>query len=197
MRRRPSLLLLCVPVLLAAPSRADELETFSRKLAAVGEKTRSLRATFVQIKRLRLFKSEVTTKGTIAYKRPHHLRWQTLPPDESLILVSGQQAELRLPSEPPRVIDLRRNRTVGMLVGQLLVWLGVKPLQGLKRGYDVKVIRDGKQTVAQLTPKEASQKKLVQQIRAFFSMKMALQRIEVLQADGDSTSITFSEIERS
>ena len=59
-----------VLVLVAAPSAAgSDLAAFGKRLAAAGKRTSTLRADFVQRKRLRLFKTEVTTRGRIAYQR--------------------------------------------------------------------------------------------------------------------------------
>ena len=113
-----SLLLPCAAV------RADDLQKLSRRLAAQGKKLKTLEARFVQRKRLALFKSEVTSKGRLFFARPGRLRWEILPPDASVLVVRGKRAELRVPGEKTRVMDLTTNKTLGVLVEQLMIWLG-------------------------------------------------------------------------
>jgi len=197
------LLPLALPALLAslpAPSAAEaggDLTALGKRLTAAGKRTSTLRADFVQRKRLRLFKTEVTTRGRIAYQRPDRLRWETLPPDASLLLVRGQRAELRLPSEAPRVIDLRRNRTMGILVQQLLVCLGARPVGELTRWYSVAVTPGkGGATRLRLVPKDSGLRKRGAAVAITLGPDLAIRTVEVTQRGGDTTLITFDKVRR-
>lgn len=197
--RRIYLLLISLPIvslLLSGPVRATELGRFTKRLAASGKGTRTLRARFVQRKRLRLFKTDITTKGRISFQRPDKLRWETLPPDASVLLVLGKRAELRIPGEQPRVIDLGRNRTMGILVEQLLVWLGAKPASDLERWYRVKIVKADGSTTLELSPKDASLRKQLTRIDVTFGADLAIKTVRVHQRKGDTTSIEFSGIKR-
>jgi outer membrane lipoprotein carrier protein len=188
--------LLWIAVFSAGPVRATELGRFTRRLAASGKGTRTLRARFVQRKHLRLFKTEITTKGRIAFQRPDKLRWETLPPDASVLLVLGKRAELRIPGERPRVIDLGRNRTMGVLVEQLLVWLGARPATDLERWYRVKIVKAGGATTLELSPKDAALRKHLRRIDVTFGADLSIETVRVRQRRGDTTTIEFSAIKR-
>lgn len=183
----------------AAPAAAADadLAALGKRLAAAGKRTKTLRADFVQRKRLRLFKTEVITRGRIAYQRPHRLRWETLPPDASVLLVRGQRAELRLPSEAPRVIDLRRNRTMAILVEQLLVCLGARPASELTRWYAVTLAPGAKgATQLRLVPRDAGLRKRVKAVTITLSPDLTIRTVEVTQRGGDTTLITFEKVRR-
>lgn len=186
-------LFLSLTFLLPCPTaRAGGLEELSRRLTARGKKLKTLEARFVQRKRLALFKSEVTSKGRIYFARPGRLRWELLPPDASVLVVRNKRAELRVPGEKPRIMDLSANKTLGILVEQLMVWLGVRPVADLRRWYHTGLLqRDGRSQLT-LKPKTGPLKKRISQIKLDFAKDLTLDRIQILQRDGDSTVIELS-----
>jgi len=175
---------------------AGEVEDFLGRLAAKGKQTRTLQASFVQRKRLRLFKSEVITKGKVFFERPDRLRWETLPPDASALVVTGNRAELRLPDERPRVIDLRRDRAMATLVEQLMVWLGARPAKSLGKWYRAKRQREGPGHELKLEPTQSAVRKRVSRVEVVFGADLALREITIQHQDRDTSHITFSDIRR-
>ena len=186
-------LLLGLCLLWPFSARADHLQDLWQKLAARGKKLQSLEASFVQRKRLALFKSEVTSKGRVTFARPGCLRWEILPPDASVLVVRNNKAELRVPGEKVRVMDLSTDKTMGVLVGQLFVWLGVKPVTDLGRWYHTSLARKGGDSLLTLKPKKDALKKRIRQIELTFARDLTLARIHILQRDGDSTTIRFAD----
>jgi outer membrane lipoprotein carrier protein len=193
-----SLLALTVALGLAGdrPAVAGEIEDFLGRLAAKGKQTRTLQARFVQRKRLRLFKSEVVTKGKVCFEKPDRLRWETLPPDGSVLVVNGNRAELRLPDERPRVIDLRRDRTMATLVEQLMVWLGARPAKSLSKWYRAELRREGPGYKLRLAPTQPAVRKRVRGVEVVFGADLVLRTITIQHEDRDTSHITFSEIRR-
>jgi outer membrane lipoprotein-sorting protein len=182
-----------------AAAAGGALEAFERRLAAVGSKTRTLSARFVQRKRLRLFKTEVVTKGRLQYRRPDRLRWQTLAPDASTLLVVGKRAELRLPGERPRVIDLKKNRSVGALVDQLLIWLGARAGQSLSRWYHVTVtVEQDRGYRLSLKPRATAGglARRIRRVQVVFNRDLLLRTIKIHHPGGDESQIEFSGIQR-
>jgi outer membrane lipoprotein carrier protein len=184
----------------ASPDAAATLETFERRLAAAGKKTRTLSGRFVQRKRLRLFKTEVVTKGKLYYQRPDRLRWQTLAPDASTLMVVGSRAELRLPGERARVIDLKKNRSVAALVDQLMIWLGARTGQSLARWYHLSIKQNKKEGGYRLSLKPRSTakslRKRIRGVEVVFNRDLLLSRIKIHHVGGDESHIAFSGIRR-
>lgn len=185
-------LFFCLAALPCTTAYADDFADLSSRLTARGKKLQSLQARFVQRKRLALFKSEVTSKGRFFFARPGRLRWELLPPDASVLVVRKKRAELRIPGEKPRVMDLSTNKTLGVLIEQLLVWLGVRPVADLKRWYHTALTKKDGRSMLTLKPRSGPLKKRIKQIVLEFSGDLSLHRIRLLQQDGDSTIIEFS-----
>jgi outer membrane lipoprotein carrier protein len=177
-------------------ARAESVDAFLGRLAAAGKDTRTLQAQLVQRKRLSLFRTEVVTKGRVLFERPDRLRWETFRPDASLLLLVGQRAEFRLPGEPARVIDLKHGGALGALVEQLFVWLGVRPARDIGRQYTATLQPEKRLTRLSLVPKEAMLRSRVKQLVLEVGADLLLQRIVVLQKDGDTTAIEFSSVKR-
>jgi outer membrane lipoprotein carrier protein len=180
----------------AGVARAESVDAFLSRLAAAGKETRTLQAQVVQRKQLALFRTEVVTKGRVLFERPDRLRWETFAPDASLLVLVGQRAEFRLPGEPARVIDLKQGGALGALVEQLFVWLGVRPAKEIGRHYTATLQPGKRATRLSLSPKDAALRSRVKQIVLEVGADLALQRIVVLQKDGDTTAIEFSAVKR-
>lgn len=196
MRRAPRAALVCL-LLLGGTARGGELEQLEQRLTERGKQTRTLSAEFVQTKKLRLFRTEVTTRGRLSYQAPDHLRWETLPPDASTLLVRGNRAELRIPGERPRVLDLRRDRAMATLVEQLLVWLGARSADRLTQWYRVELGRSPpKGYRLTLRPRSAAVRKRVSQVVVTLAGDVSLRRIELSHPGGDHSTITFPTVRR-
>lgn len=178
-------------------SRAAGLEELTRRLGALGAKTRTLTASFTQRKRLRLFRQDVVSRGRLAYARPDKLRWETLPPEESALVIAGSRAELRLPGEAARVLDLKQGDALAGLVGQLFVWLGARPAAGLTRSYEVAATLGEAAWEVRLKPRAEALRKRVSLITVTLGRDdLVLRSVQTQQPDGDGTLIEFSEVRR-
>jgi len=176
---------------------AESVDAFLARLAKQNRETRTLKARFVQRKRAALFKSEVKTEGAIAFQAPDRLRWESFAPDAATLLVLGARAELRLPGEAARVIDLKAGGALASLVSQLLVWLGARPVGELKQHYQSKLepAPEGESRLL-LVPRLEALRKHVRSLVLLFDRTLELRRIEVEQAGGDRTTIELSEVRR-
>lgn len=199
--RAASLLLLGALVAGApsAPTRAagePDVTAFLARLARAGSGTRTLQGRFVQKKRLALFRNEVATRGQLTYSRPDKLRWETLAPDDSVLLVLGLRAELRLPGEAARQLDLRTDRTLGPLVQQLFVWLGLREGSGVAEAYRLSLAATGSTWTLTLLPRDPALKRHLVRVTVSFGADLLPSRLELLQPNGDRTAVEFSELRR-
>jgi outer membrane lipoprotein-sorting protein len=195
---RTILSILALPVLIApSEARAESVDSFLARLGAQGRQTRSLEARFTQRKRAALFKSEVKTRGVIYFEPPDRLRWESFAPDAATLLVRGSRAELRLPGEAPRALDLKAGGALAALCNQLLVWLGARPASELKQHYEIKLEPAADAgTRLRLSPKAGALRKHVSALTLGLDRSLQLQRIEVEQPGGDRTTIELAEIQR-
>jgi outer membrane lipoprotein carrier protein len=188
---------LCAPLLLAAaPARATpQLDELLRKIQSAGQHTRTLQASFVQRKRMPMFKSEVVTKGRLVFARPDRLRWETLAPDAAVLVLRGEKAELRLPGEPARALDLKAGSALGSLVDQMLVWFGVRPAAELHKHHQVTLRGSAAEPQLHLVPKDQALRKRVAAIDIWLGMDLAPTRIQV-SAGEEVTRIEFGAVKR-
>lgn len=178
----------------ARSAGAETVDGFLARLAAQNRQTRTLSARFIQRKRAALFKSEVKTEGWLAFQAPDRLRWETLAPDAVTLLVLGSRAELRLPGEAPRALDLRSGGALAALTSQLLVWLGARPASELRKDYSVSL--DAATPRLRLVPRGAALRRHVTAFTLTFARALELERIEVEQPGGDRTTIELVKPER-
>jgi outer membrane lipoprotein carrier protein len=195
--RRGWVVALCT--LIGGTASAETLDAFLVRLAAAGRETRALQAQLIQRKQLALFRTAVETKGRVLFQRPDRLRWETFAPDASVLIVVGQRAELRLPNEKPRVMDLKQGGALAGLVEQMLVWLGVRPAKDLRRDYEATLEPSkgkGGGTRLRLVPKDPTLRKRVAALELDVGADLVLRQIVVRQSDGDTTTIMFSSVKR-
>jgi len=176
---------------LVGASADDGLVQFTKRLAAAGKHTKTLQADFVQRKRLRLFRTEVTSRGRLHYRRPDKLRWETYPPDASVLLIIGSKAELRLPGERPRTVDLRRDEAMKAVVEQLMVWLGARSADSRARWHGA-VKRKSHGYRLLLRPSVPTLKKHIQSMLVEFDKDLLLNVVEVKHPGGDKSVITLT-----
>ncbi len=179
-----------------APAGAETLPTFLKRLEAVSKKTRTLEARFTQVKHLTLFQSAVSTKGLMRFRQPGDLRWETLPPDQSLLLLVKDKAELRLPGEKPRALHLDQGSALSLLMQQVLIWLGVKPAKNLTSQYHVTLKQNKDGTQLLLKPKKGPLQKRISSLTFQLSSDLLLQHIKIIQKDGDRMEIIFDTMKR-
>lgn len=178
------------------PAAADALTDFLSRLSAAGKRTRTLSARFVQRKRLALFRSEVVSKGLVYFKQPDQLRWETFAPDAAVVLMRRARVEVRVPGEAPRVMEVAQGGVMEALVGQVLVWFGVRPGAALTRENRVTMTGRSKITRVKVVPTAGPLSRRVAAVQVEVDVDLSLRQIEIRQKDGDSTVIEFSGIVR-
>jgi outer membrane lipoprotein-sorting protein len=93
-------------------------------------------------------------------------------------------------------MDLKQGGALASLVEQLFVWLGVRPAKDLGRQYVATLQQEKRSTWLRLAPKDAALRARIKQLQLEVGADLVLQRIVVLQKDGDTTTIEFSSVMR-
>ena len=190
-----------VAVLLAAGSPAPasaspQLDGLLARIQSAGQRTRTLQASFVQRKRVPMFKSEVVSQGRLTFVRPDKLRWETFPPDQAVLVVKGEHAELRLPGEKPRLLDLKAGSALGSLVEQMLVWFGMRPPSALQGHYQVSLRGSAAEPQLHVVPRDPALRKRVASIELWLGRQLEPKRLQLDGGDGDLTLIEFGPVRR-
>jgi outer membrane lipoprotein carrier protein len=195
--RLPSPLLLAAICCAPTAVGAETLQSFARRLAAANRHVRTLEARFVQRKHLALFKTAVTSKGRVLFQRPDRIRWEVLPPDASVLVFRGQQAQMWTPDmQRSRVFDLKLYRALENLAQQMLVWLGARPAGDLTRYHAVTLKSSGGDTVLDMVPRKKPRHLRFSRVRVRFGPDLVLKRVTLKHPDGDRTEVDFKQVRR-
>lgn len=179
----------------APASSAREVEELLARIQAAGKRTRTLQASFVQRRRMPMFKSEVVSKGRMVFQRPDRLRWESFAPDAAVVLMRGERAEVRIPGEAPRRLDLQEGSALGSLVGQMLVWFGVRPASHLHRHYQVS-LSGGTEPQLELRPRDPALRRRITSLKIRLGKDLAPRSVELAGSEGDRTRIEFGAVQR-
>ena len=86
----------------APPAREElspeKVESLLADVARARSKTKSLRASFTQERKLALLATTVKSTGTLAFTAPERLRWELLPPDDVVYWVGPEGLSYRTKS---------------------------------------------------------------------------------------------------
>jgi outer membrane lipoprotein-sorting protein len=179
----------------APASSAGEVEKLLARIRAAGQRTRTLQASFVQRRRVPLYKSEVVSQGRLLFKRPDRQPRESYAPDAAVVVLRGQRAEVRIPGEPPRRLDLEEGSALGSLVGQMLVWFGVRPAADLYRHYRVS-LSGGTEPQLELLPRDSALRRRITSLKIKLGQDLAPKSVELAGSEGDRTRIEFGAVQR-
>ncbi|EHJ48838.1 outer membrane lipoprotein carrier protein LolA [Solidesulfovibrio carbinoliphilus subsp. oakridgensis] len=173
-------------VALAAGSPGDTL----LRLAAKAGQVRSIQTEFTQEKRLSIFKQILLSKGEFAFQRPRSLRWEYLEPVRSGFILHGDSGKRwnELAGET-QDFSVRKDPIMQLVSSQILLWTTLD-LKALSRTYTIAVKSDAP-AVLLFTPRAAEVGPIAGLCITFTPDDAAIAVIEILEGQGDSTTIRF------
>jgi len=176
------------PLCLLATVAAGRPDPFLTRLRKALAEVKSFRATFVQEKKLKVFSRTVTSSGVILFSRPEQLRWETVKPFRSVLIVSGDSvAKFEWVGGKRRKLDLGRSAdAILVAMRRIRDWFTGKFDE---RNYEVEV-GDG---VIILRPRDKRMRKAIESFEFHPTRDLkAMQRVVVREPGGDSTTMRFS-----
>jgi len=157
--------------------------------------TRSLSATFTEKKNLSLLARPVVSSGTFLYSRPTRIKWESSDPEPRIYLITEDQFVAYYPQRK-KAEEVPLGKLTGRRVFRVL---GIgQTAEELGKFFEISLGDPGteKGTVLMvLTPKRRRVKDRLQLVRFWVDEKTCLPRqLEYVEADGDSTTLTFRDI---
>ncbi|HHQ47556.1 MAG TPA: outer membrane lipoprotein carrier protein LolA [Acidobacteria bacterium] len=198
-----SVMLLAVAVAVAAsrPTMAaqpapggDGVHELIARISAAQRAVHSLKARFRQEKRSAMLLEPAVSTGSFVYLAPDRIRWQYDTPDPMVVVFDGRVLTTWDPSlhHLDRVhVSARQKRLMEALAG-------TRPLEGLVSHFRIVLVKTpaDQPWVLRLEPTERRLKKKIRRIELHVDRKLDLPVAVVsVEADGDSTSYSFSHIE--
>jgi outer membrane lipoprotein-sorting protein len=177
-----------VLLLLAFPAQAQtwDLQALMQSMAQVP----SSRARFVETRHVALLTHPLELKGSLSYERPHRLAKHVQSPVDELLSVDGDTLTvLNKTRGEQRVISLREQPAAGALVASVRATLA-GDLAQLERSYHVKFSGARSAWDLQLAPRAKQVRGYVDSITLQGAAER-LQRIEIIEANGDRSVMTI------
>jgi len=176
--RRLALALLLLPAIVqAADWNVDQL-------MGVLAQTRSGRASFVERKSIAMLDKPVESSGELLFNAPHHLEKRTLKPKpETMVLDNGTLTIER--GRQKHALQLADYPELAAFIDSIRATLA-GDRQALDRNYRLSLDGGSENWTLQLLPADEKMQAVVRRIR-ISGARDAVSRIEIVQADGDSS----------
>ena len=189
-------LILLFSLLLAAPLRAEDTQTILRDWISKQAAIRSLRADFIQTRRLPALRIPLKKSGTVWFGTEGRFRWQVGDPAELLVLKSPSDF---LVIEPKKSLARRfsASSSAARAMQELPMPIAIS-LDEFQRRFEVVSLKeDGARIDLRLTPKDPRLAEGLKSLRIFFDpVSGAVALFEMTFRDGSEVSTEFTRIER-
>lgn len=201
MRRVAAALFLSLPVPLLAqdalPSNlhgADKLAALVDRVSQIQASINTLSASFEQTKTSRLLVAPSVSRGRFYYLAPDKLRWEYESPRQMTVLLAGGVATTYRPAEK------RAERVeVGRMQRRIFRFLSAaEPLEKLEGNFTFTFIDPGGtgNYTLRLVPTTHAIKKRMRSVEVVIDRQTLLPvAVSYVEADGDSTAYSFSNVE--
>jgi outer membrane lipoprotein-sorting protein len=156
---------------------ADPLADIGARLV----KTEITEGRFRQEKNLKVLKKPLISTGTFIYHRSRGVIWQTLTPVPSVLLVNQT-----------RLMTAQGEQALPPAFGRVFTAMFGGDVQAMKEGFDISGTNDKTAWKLQLKPKDALLQKIIVDMQLTGGKE--LQRIDIKEANGNFTRITFDQI---
>ncbi|MEW5807385.1 MAG: outer membrane lipoprotein carrier protein LolA [Acidobacteriota bacterium] len=171
----------------------EQTEAFFKKFDFVQKETKTIQATFVEKKELKLLEEPVVSKGRFYFTSPSQALWEYQNPEEKTFLLTKNDLISYYPKEKKaEKVNIKR------FSGQVFKFFAVGQIsKDLKDYYNIEVSNNNnsKKIIMTLRPKKRRAKKRVDVVRIWID-KTTLQpyQIQYVEMDGDKTTLTFDNL---
>jgi len=164
----------------AGDNRQNALESIAQRLTIESR----IEGRFRQEKHLAFMQNPIVAEGDFSLSRSEGLTWQVITPVSSLMQVRGREVLL----DGERVQD----HGIGRMMSRLMLGFMEGDLAGVTGLFDVQIENPEQEWRIQLEPKAERLKRVFDRID--LSGDSYLRQIDLHEADGNSTRISFSEV---
>jgi outer membrane lipoprotein-sorting protein len=171
----------------APPTETPSLEALMAGMA----KTSGVMASFLERKEIALLSEPIETRGHLVFVPPDHLARTTDSPSASRLVIAGERFAFR-DAAGGDAVDLSSNPLAREFVENFIVLFN-GDLAKLRERYEPTFSAAGATWSLALRPRHRPLSDLVERITLEGSGPM-LQRMEMLERDGDRTTTTFQDV---
>ena len=172
----------------AKPKEAPPLR---ERLAKAMQTVRGFQADFTQEKQLRVFKKPVTSSGVLLFQRPDKMRWETIKPFRSLLVVNGKDvAKFEWVDGKRRALKLGRGADALLVaMNRLRAWFTGKFDE---TAFNIEV-KEKPEVKLVLRPKDKAIKARIDRLEFFPAKDLkSMRRVVIVETGGDVTTLRFN-----
>jgi outer membrane lipoprotein-sorting protein len=180
--------------LLFVPSARADLAASLAKVRQAEAGVTTIRAAFVQEKRIALFAEPLVSTGTLAVVKPDRFLWTIDAPDRSAFVLEGTRARTVLPGGKSQTVDVSRFRQVSDVMREMSdLFLG-RVAEG--KMFRIEDRTKGSGPIAlTLVPTDDRIKKYFTRIEVGFAPDArSVETIRFAETSGDATTLRFSRV---
>jgi outer membrane lipoprotein-sorting protein len=165
-------------------------EVFSR-IKQAASTVRTLAGEFTQEKHLEMLENAPVSKGRFFFQNPDRLRWEIYEPAALGFIVDGDKGKRwKGQSGARQSFDLKKEPVIRIISDQVFAWARAD-FERLEAGYDITVLGENPVSL-KLVPLSSTEKKYLDYIKLIFSpAEDYVSAIEIHEAGGDYTRISF------
>lgn len=187
-------LIVCSMLFMSSFAHAEDIKNILTKLENEMAEIHSIQTHFVQEKRLGLLDNTLTLKGTIYIEKPMAFAWYVTEPIKySLVIKDGVMLQWDEDTNKTHSMSLKKNPVLGMVFSQMEGWVSGAYVSMLDE-YAITVL-DTDLLTLQCMPLDASMAYgLIEKVIITFKTDTQyIDRIEIQEKSGDSTTLVFVE----
>ncbi|MBP5497307.1 MAG: outer membrane lipoprotein carrier protein LolA [Bacteroidales bacterium] len=180
----------------ATPEQAKKMvETVNKATATV----KGIQCDFTQVRQSAMLKEKMTSKGKMSFSGKN-LKWEYTEPNKFALTVkeeNGQQQVYIQQDGKTKKADAQSGQLFKG-IAQIVTGSVTGTVLSDNGDFTVEMYTQGDQWVAKLTPKQAKLKKMFSSIFLYFNDRHnAVTKVEMKEANGDTTTITFTNMKLS
>ena len=163
----------------------------------INEKTssiKSMKCNFVQVKRIKLMKNEMKSKGVMFFLSPNKLRWQYDSPYKYIFILNGTSVKI-ISDKSSQNINLQENKIFRQISNIILNSIVGNHLNNTK-DFMIEVWKTNSTYSARLYPKKKELKSLYNYIELFFNLNLDMVKsVKMEEKTGDVSIINLINVE--
>jgi outer membrane lipoprotein carrier protein len=176
-----------------APEQSKKMvETVNKATASV----KSIQCDFTQVRQSTMLKEKQTSKGKMSFSGKN-LKWEYTEPNKFALTVKEENGQQQVYIQQDGKTKKADSQSGQLFKGIAQIVMGSVTGAALSDNGDftVEMYTQGDIWVAKLTPKQPKLKKMFTSILLYFNEKHnAVTRVEMKEANGDGTVITFANV---
>ena len=170
------------------PLSQTQATAFKQKVMAKNKTIKTMQAAFTQKKHLEFMSNDIETKGKMFFSAPDRLNWQYTTPYQYQIVFQKDQIKV---NDAGKVSQMKADNKIFKKINSLIVST-VSGNMFDQKEFAVTLYSEGKDTKAQLLPKDKTLLKYIKEIHLFFSPDATVGRVKLIEPTDDYTEITFT-----